>query len=64
MKQQGLKKVLKSLIFTIINKLKILQLFYQYRHLNRENFINLSYINLIIYRIRIVFDIKSISIKT
>ena len=56
--------MLKLLIFTIADRFKILQLFYQYKHLNREDLINLFYIDLIIYRIRIALDIKFILIKS
>ena len=56
--------MLRFLISTTINKLKILRFFYQYKHFNSENLTGLSYIDLITYRIRIVFDIKPVSIKS
>ena len=56
--------MLKFLIFTITDKFQVLQFFYYYKHLNREDFINLSCINLITHRVRIVLRIKSTSSKS
>ena len=49
---------LRLLIFIEVDRFKVLALFYYYYHLNNINLTNLLYINLIIYRIRIIFDIK------
>ena len=40
-------------------KYKVLLLFYYYRYLNRTNLIDLLYIDLITYQIKITLDIKS-----
>ena len=49
------------LISTKVARYKILYLFYYYRYLNNINLKNLSYIDLITYRVRIKSNMKSIS---
>lgn len=55
--------IFKSFIFSLKVKHKILVLLYKYRYFNEKNLINLSFTNLMIYRVRIKSRIKSILIK-
>ena len=41
----------------------VIRLFYQYKHLNSINFTNLSSINFIIYKMKLIFEIKFHSVE-
>ena len=53
--------ILESLISSMRAKIKILKLLWQYRHLNSENFSDLSLTNLIIHRVQFQSKTKSSS---
>ena len=56
-----MKFTFKSFIFIEIKRLKMLELLYYYYYFNDINLINLLYIDLIMYKIRIISNIKFIS---
>jgi hypothetical protein len=59
----GLEKVFGPLIPTAADRIKVLQFLYQYRHLNREDLIDLPCTDLITHRVRIKQDTKPASAK-
>lgn len=54
----GLKKALGPLIPSLEDRLRVLQLLYQYRHLNGEDLTNLPCTNIITHRVRITEGTK------
>ena len=59
----GLEKVFGPLIPTAADRVKVLQLLYQYRHLNREDLTDLPCTDLITHRVRIKQGTKPASAK-
>ena len=62
--QLGLGFVLGPLVITPEQRLRVLSLLYQYRHLNREDLRDLPCTDLITHRVRIAPGTKPVSAKT
>ena len=60
----GLEKVLGPLILIPVDRLRVLQLLYQYKHLNGEDLINLPCTDLITHRVRITLGTKPFAAKS